>query len=125
MGFDSSWRSRQTDAEREKKKRMNPAWRGVGCLLMVILGVAGYLFSNWFLVQNYVNGWVYLPPAVLRPAFAPTLPAGALVSLAVGIVFMIFAYLALSVVYAIAFPIKPGEHDLPPLKRGRRPARPR
>lgn len=125
MGFDSSWRARQTDAEREKRKKMNPVWRGIGCLLMTVLGIGGYLFSNWFLVQNSVNNWVYLPPEVIRPSFASMLPAYAVVSLAVGLLFMVFAYLALSIVYAIAFPIKPGEYDLPPLKVQRRRSKPR
>jgi hypothetical protein len=125
MGFDSSWRARQTDAEREKRKRMNPVWRGVGCLLIVVLGAGGYLFSNWFLVQNSLHHWIYLPPEVIRPSFAAMLPAYAVVSVAVGLLFMLFAYLALSIVYAVAFPIKPGEYDLPPLRRGRRQSRPR
>jgi len=130
MGRDS-WRARQHDAEREKKRRMNPVWRGVGCFLMVVLAVGGYLFSNWFLTQNYVNRWIYLPPQVifppitavppiLRSLVAPLFGPGVLVSLVVAFLFLIFAYVFLSIAYSIAFPIRPGEHDAPPLKRERR-----
>jgi len=130
MGRDS-WRARQHDAEREKKRRMNPVWRGVGCFLVSVLAIGGYLFSNWFLTQNYINQWIYLPPqvisppmtavpAILRSVVAPLFGPGVLVSLIVGFLFLIFAYLIVSIAYSIAFPIKPGEHDVPPLKRERR-----
>jgi len=130
MGRDS-WRARQHDIEREKKKRMHPAWRGVGCLLMVILSIGGYLFSRWFLANNAVYNWIYFPPEIiappitsapawLRPLAAPLFQPGVGLSLAVGFLFLIFAYLFVSIAYAIAFPIRPGETDVPPLKRERK-----
>lgn len=133
MGRDS-WRARQHDIEREKKRRMHPAWRGVGCFLIAFLAVGGYLFSNWFLTQNYINQWIYLPPQVISPPItsvpaslqsllAPLFGPGVLVSLVVAFLFLIFAYGFLSIVYSVAFPIKPGEHDVPPLKRERRSPR--
>ncbi len=130
MGRDS-WRMRQHDIEREKKRRVNPVWRGVGCLLMSVLAIGGFLFSRWFLINNFSNHWIYLPPEIiappltsvspgLRPVFGPLFQPGVLVSLVVGFLFLIFAYLFVSIGYSIAFPIKPGETDVPPLKRQRR-----
>ena len=119
MGRDS-WRARQHDIEREERRRVNPVWRGVGCLLLTVLAIGGYLFSNWFVVNNEYYGWIYLPPEVLRPAFAPWAPPGALVSVVVGFLFLLFAYLFLSIVYSFVFPEKRGEFDVPPLKRQRR-----
>ena len=119
MGRDS-WRARQHDIEREERRRVNPVWRGVGCLLLTVLAIGGYLFSNWFVVNNEYYGWSYLPPEVLRPAFAPWAPPGALVSVVVAFLCFLFAYLFLSIVYSFAFPEKRGEFDVPPLKRQRR-----
>lgn len=130
MGRDS-WRARQTDIAREKRKRVHPAWRGVGCLLMSVLAIGGYLFSNWFLVNNSLYGWIYLPPEILHPSAAavpawlrgiaaPVFQPGVLVSLVVGFFFLIFAYLFVSIAYSIVFPTKRGEFDVPPLKRERR-----
>ncbi len=119
MGRDS-WRFRQSDEEREKRKRMNPVWRGVGCFTVVLLTLTGYLFAGWFLMANLTNHWIYMPPEVLRPSFAPWLPAGVLVQIVVAFIFMVMSYGALSLFYAIAFPIRPGETDVPPLKRPRR-----
>ena len=130
MGRDS-WRARQHDIEREQRRRVHPAWRGVGCLLLVVLGIGGYLFSRWFLVNNSLYGWIYLPPEILNPSVAsvpawlrgivaPVFQPGALVSLTVGFIFLIFAYLFLNIAYSIAFPQKRGEFDVPPLRRERR-----
>lgn len=117
MGRDS-WRFRMQEEERLKRKRMNPIWRGVGCFLMVMLTLAGYLFSNWFLIQNAVNNWVFLPAEVIRPSFLPAwVPPGAMVSAIVAFLFLIFSYGLVSTFYAIAFPAKLGETDSPPLRR--------
>lgn len=130
MGRDS-WRSRQTDIEREKKKRIHPIWRGVGCLMISVLAIGGYLFSQWFLVNNIAYGWIYLPPEVIAPSpaalplwlrglAAPLFRPGVMVSLIVGVLFLVFAILIVNIGYAVAFPVKPGEYDVPPLKRQRR-----
>ena len=51
---------------------------------------------------------------------APVFQPGVLVSLTVGFIFLIFAYLFLSIAYSFVFPEKRGEFDVPPLKRERR-----
>ncbi len=112
MGRDA-WRFRQIEEERRKKKRINPVWRGVGCVLIVILGLIGYIFSGWFIQRELI----YLPPVIRRPAFAPWLPEDMFVQIVVAFLFMLFAYTAMSVIYAIAFPIRLGETDAPPMKR--------
>ncbi len=119
MGRDS-WRYAQRERERAKRKRVNPIWRGVGCLLMVVLTLAGYAFADWFLSANAVNGWVYLPPEVFNPQFARFLPPGLFLKLVVAFLFLILSYGIVSTFYAVAFPIQLGETDVPPLRRVRR-----
>ena len=123
MGRDS-WRFRQMDEAREKKKQLNPMWRGIGCFMIIMLGLGGYLFSQWFLTQNAVNNWVFLPVEIIRPAFLPTfVPPGALVSVVVAFLFMILTYGVISLVYAVAFPHQLGETDAPPMRRTGPPRR--
>jgi hypothetical protein len=117
MGRDS-WRFRQMDEAREKRKRMNPVWRGVGCFMMIMLSLAGYLFSTWFLTENALNQWIYLPPEVIHPTFLPAwVPPYAFASFVVALIFLILSYGVVSLVYAVAFPLQPGETDAPPLRR--------
>ena len=120
MGRDT-WRFAQHEREREAKRRMNPIWRGVGCLLLAALAVAGFLAAGWFLQQNAAQGWVYLPPVIMNIPYLTFLPAGIVVQLFIAFLFMLFGYGVLAVVYAMAFPVQRGETDVPPLKRtGRR-----
>lgn len=123
MGRDS-WKYAQHERERAARKRVNPIWRGVGCLVLVVLALAGYSFANWFLVANFQNGWVFIPNEALNPSFVPAmlfpyLGGGGMVKFVTAGLFMILGYGILSVSYAILFPIKPGETDVPPVRRGR------
>jgi hypothetical protein len=113
MGRRDRWSDRQLYEARSKRKRLNPVWRGVGCLLIVVLGVVAYFFSGWFLRQ----GILYIPEAARRPVFAPFLPEFAFVQIVIALLFTILCYAILSTIYAVAFPIQPGELDAPPPRR--------
>lgn len=116
MGRDT-WRYAQHEREREAKRRRNPIWRGVGCILLVALTLAGYFGAGWFLRENAAQGWVYLPPELINIPRLTFLPSGMVLQLFIAFVFMLLGYGVLAVAYAIVFPIKPGETDAPPLKR--------
>ena len=122
MGRDT-WRYAQHEREREAKRRMNPIWRGVGCVLLVALAAAGYFGAGWFLRENAAQNWVYLPPEMTSIPWLTFVPPGMVLQLFIGLLFMIFGYGVLSLGYAIAFPIKPGETDAPPPKRTAPPKR--
>ena len=67
MGRDT-WKFRAQERDREMRRRPNPILRGVGCLLLSVLTIAGYFFTGWFFQQNALNSWIYLPPEVIRPS---------------------------------------------------------
>ncbi|MGH2621839.1 MAG: hypothetical protein ACRDHG_14900 [Anaerolineales bacterium] len=120
MGRRGSWQFRQLEQERLKKREMNPLWRGVGVILVAIMGVAGYAFSGWFLGQNAANHWIYIPPQLVFPAVPAMLSFlgnGNMLRFAVSLVFVLTAFAVLNFVYALAFPIQPGKFDLPTPKR--------
>jgi hypothetical protein len=108
---------RQHERERLARKRVNPVWRGVGCIAIVLTGLAGYMFSVWFLTENQVQGWMTIPRDLIRPPQLPWLPDGILVQLGVAILFMMLATGVVNTVYAIVFPIRPGETDAPQIKK--------
>ncbi len=126
MGRRSSWQFAQHEKERQEAQKMNPVWRGVGCLLIIGIGVLGYLFANWFLVQNSINGWVFLPRDLINPnspVVGDLLSGGNLVRLVVALTFLLFAFAFMNFFYAIVSPIKPGEYDLPKPKRQKKKRR--
>jgi len=108
-----TWRFQKLDEERIKSKRLNPIWRGVGCVLVVVLGIVGFFFSGWFLGQ----GLVYIPRFSVRIPLLTTINGLVIVQLIVSFLFMIFSYAIMSAIYAVAFPVQLGETDAPPLKR--------
>jgi hypothetical protein len=122
MGRDS-WSFRATEKEREKRKRMNPIWRPIGCVLVLMLAAGGYLFAGWFLTQNARNDWIPIPSILIEFPLAPGLPEGLVFKLVVAFIFMIISYGVLSVLFAILFPVQPGEYDHPPLSPSRRQKR--
>jgi hypothetical protein len=116
MGRDT-WRYRQHEKERAAQKRTHPIWRGVGCLVILALTVGGYFLAEWFLTENARQGWIPIPTGLVVVPFAPWLPAGLVLKALVAIVFMVLSYGIVSVLYSVLFPIRPGEYDVPPLKR--------
>jgi hypothetical protein len=116
----SSYQFQKQERDRQARKTLNPIWRGVGCLLMVLLAVGGYALANWFYIENQVEKWVYLPPQLIWPSFATFLGDGLLFKLIFAGLAMLFGYAIISMIYAIAFPIPPGELDMPPPKRPKR-----
>lgn len=125
MGRRGTWQFAELDRQREERKALNPVWRGVGCLSIVFFTVVGYLFSGWFLTQNAANRWIFLPPNLINPrfprqlSFLSFLGGGTLIQIIVALLFMLLTVAVLNFIYAIAFPIRPGELDVPPLKRKR------
>lgn len=120
MGFETR---RFVDDEHRRLKggRLHPVWRGVGCLIILVLGVLGYFLSGLILEANFENQWVYIPPDIISPPFAPAwLPPGTLLRLVVGLIAVALGYTVVNVVYAVVFPIKLGETDVPPLRRSDR-----
>ena len=112
---------REAVSKHDRERRLHPVWRGVGCILLVLLALAGYGLSGWFLVANQENAWIYLPYELYYPPFLPDylsfLPPGFFIRVGIGLLVMIFGYGLLSFFYAVFFPIKPKETDAPPLKR--------
>jgi hypothetical protein len=115
MGRDT-WRHQMEDKEREKKKEINPIWRGIGCLLIIAFSVGGYFFADWILKLNEVNNWFPVPRGMVQFSFLPVLTFSFFIKLAVAVVFLIVSFGLQNVLYAILFPIQPGKYDSPPLK---------
>jgi hypothetical protein len=108
------------EEERMKPRQMNPVWRGVGCLIIVTLGIMGYIVSGILLDANFRNHWIYIPPQIYAPSILPWLPPGAAIRIVIGVMTAMLGYGVVSVVYAIMFPIRRGELDVPPLRRSSR-----
>lgn len=124
MGRGDSWQYRARERELAAKKQLNPVWRGVGCIMVVTLSMIGWFLAGWFVRANAENGWIYIPAEVINPSIAslidPYIGQGRLVQVVVAFIVLLMSFGVINFAYAILFPIRPGETDVPPLKRRRR-----
>jgi len=114
----NSWQFKDQEREYARGMGLHPIWRAVGCVVILVLALGGYLAAGWFLNQNAISHWIPIPAELINPSFAPGLPAGVLIKGIFALVFMFISFAILSVLYAAIFPIKPGKYDHPPLKPG-------
>jgi CDP-diglyceride synthetase len=112
-------RSRPT----KKAPSINPLWRGVGCLILILLAVGGYWAAGELLKLNQRQPFL---PFAIPANFSiviikglPAIPGSVLVQLGTMVLVDIFAYAVMVIVYGIINPPRLGPHDAPPPERRR------
>ncbi|MBC8508419.1 MAG: hypothetical protein H8D34_26480 [Chloroflexi bacterium] len=109
-------------SEREEKG-IHPVWRGIGCVLFVLLPVMSYAGAVELVKANYRNGWFAVPSDLAQ---AVAIPYIGVIShlyayLAVGVVLLVFGFGILTIVYSVLNttmgPPKYGPTDAPPPRR--------
>jgi hypothetical protein len=107
-----------------KKKEMNPLWRGIGFILIVLLTVGAFWLAGYVLDKNLLGP--YLPFAIPRDftvtiKFLPPLPGKVLIQIGAALLIDVLAYGLMVFVYAIFNPLRPGPTDAkPPRGHGKR-----
>jgi hypothetical protein len=98
---------RSEESER-KNQESQDVWGGALAFLVgLALAVGGYLGAGAMIEANKVQNWVTLPPEVAWPPSAPYLAF----KLAVSLVAMLIGGALVTVIYGLANPVRPGEHD--------------
>jgi len=120
MGKDG-YKFTSLEEERGKKGQLPPIWRGIGCIIIVFVVVFGYLLATWFIRENAIQNWIFIPAEAYNPQINPLIDRyigrGILVRLAITFVVVIFSYGIISSIYAVAFPIEPEVMDVGPPSR--------
>ncbi len=126
------------DARKEKKKEMPAGWRGIGCLLMMILPVFSYLAAIQLLrIESVYRLFYRMSPGLFgAPSLHPylwklkgltsvlntihswtNLEANLVVGVLVLIVFSVIIGIVYGFMYRAVAPPKYGPTDAPPPKR--------
>ena len=116
----------QFERYRPKKKprpwRVHPIWRGIGCILIILIPVFSYAVSVLFFEANAKNAWIAVPYNLAVPPQVPFLSTINFfyAKLILTVILMIALYGLLSVFYAFLFqatrPPKYGPQDAPPIR---------
>lgn len=113
--------SRQQSQQMKPKPQMNPIWRGIGCIILLVLAIGGYLAAGFLLDLNQRDPFLpFAVPAnfsVVIIKGLPAVPGRILVQLGAMVLVDIFAYAFLVIVYGIINPPRLGPQDAPPPER--------
>lgn len=120
--FYAQWRRPQ---RKERPWKIHPIWRGIGCLMLIIIPFFAYMIGDWAVQENFQQQWVAIPYDMLGPQGLPVenlyvkLAAAAVVSV------ILFAGYTLiyGVIYSLMGPSRYGPMDVPPMKRKPAPQR--
>jgi hypothetical protein len=120
----SSSRLREARAE---KKSLNPIWRGIGFVILISFMVGGYYAAGVLLNHP---AWPYKVPAnigmdipLIQVPFSPVsfgpyrITGAQFVQVGAALVIALLVYSMMVAVYGALNPVKPGEHDAPPVRR--------
>ena len=98
----------EIDRMKDRKQPLKPIWVGVGCILLSLLMGAGYLIAGWLMDANNEAHWIRIPGELAWPPDEPYL----LLKLLLAFVFLLFSMAAITLVYALIHPDKPGRFDV-------------
>jgi len=96
----------------------HPLWRGIGCLLLVVVPIISFAAARLLVQENSRQGWIRIPAEMRGSLAIPILGPVYAVDLAVTILIIILAFGLLTVVYALLYrlfgPPRYGPLDAPP-----------
>jgi hypothetical protein len=93
---------------RSGRKPIEMLWNILGFGFAIVMGVAGYLGADWFILENEVSHWVYLPPELTWPAAAPFLG----LKIGVALIALFLGGAVFTLLYGLVQPVKGGRYDV-------------
>ena len=109
--------------EVQETKGIHPVWRGIGCVMFVLMPLMAYAGAVELVKANYKNGWVRMPTELAGTVTIPNIGSiqNLYAYLAVGLVLLVIGFGVLtilySILYSVAGPPKYGPTDAPPPRR--------
>ncbi|MEW6717710.1 MAG: hypothetical protein AB1345_09430 [Chloroflexota bacterium] len=105
---------------RDDKGGIHPIWRGLGCLLGVIVPIISYFLADFLVQKNWIYGWVLVPNHFIGPYHNPNLYLN--IGLTVILTVLIFTILTIlyMFIYRLFGPPQYTLLDVPPPRRRRR-----
>jgi len=116
------YRSYTRQEVKERPWEVHPIWRGLGCILIILIPIMSYAAAVVVVHENLVNKWVDLPPELTGFLVIPYLGVRVFFAeIAATLLFMFIGYgilvLIYSIMYRIVGPPRYGPLDSPPIRR--------
>ena len=88
----------------EKKKSTHPIWRGIGCIMIVLILAMSYFGAVLLVDANQVNGWVPVAKEIQGgPSFFGAWAADLYAELLVALILSIFAFSLFVIGYSFIY----------------------
>ncbi|MBL7164023.1 MAG: hypothetical protein ISS57_15610 [Anaerolineales bacterium] len=117
---------RYTKRDVEEQKGLHPIWRGIGCIMIILMPVMAYAGAVELVKANYQNGWVLMPAELASTVTIPYVGSihNLYAYIAVGLILLVIGFGILTILYSIMYsalgPPKYGPTDAPPPRRPKR-----
>ena len=109
---------------KERPYKVHPIWRGIGCVLMVLIPLMSYAGAVMLYDANLQNRWFYpIPPIKYVPNNSVDLVWELGLTLIISILGFVLFFVIYSFVYRFAGPSKYSPLDAPPVRRRRKQSR--
>ena len=107
----------------ERPWEIHPLWRGIGCMMAVLIPLLSYAGAVLLVDANLKNRWLDIPREFYWPPTNPLLAS----QLGVALLLSMFGYFIFVIIYLFIYkivgPPKYGPTDAPPVKRTRKSKR--
>jgi hypothetical protein len=54
-----------TKKEKPERNPIHPVWRGIGCILLIVIPVISYIAANYFITNRINYTWVTIPQQLM------------------------------------------------------------
>jgi len=83
--------------ERKEKNSLHPVWRGIGCVLLIVIPAISVVLSNFLINQRQSFSWVIVPVELIISRFKDPLIA------VKAVYFLIIALLLFLIIGSVTF----------------------
>ncbi|MBU1661742.1 MAG: hypothetical protein KKD28_09745 [Chloroflexi bacterium] len=102
---------------KERPWKIHPVWRGIGCLMLILIPLMSYAGASLLMEANMINHWVPVPREFRGPAQYPYLFARLGVTLLISVLGFVVLIILYSLVYRFAGVSRYGPQDAPPSRK--------
>jgi hypothetical protein len=106
----------------ERPWKIHPIWRGIGCLMMIIIPIVAYAGAVILVNMNAEKGWLPAPKDLMQPVTIPVFGsvdnfyAVLIVTFLLAIIGFGLVTIVYSIIYSALGPPRLGPLDAPPVR---------
>ncbi len=97
---------------------VHPVWRGIGCVLLILLPIIAFAGAKILVQANRTQRWVQIPVELSGSFIAPVIGRVYYADLAMAVILIVIGFAIITVVYSVVYRIigipRYGPLDSPP-----------